>query len=183
MDAKWGTPGLNANAFTISVALFGCTTGLMGNWVDRNGPFWSVIITILTTPIGWGLASVGSKFELLGLVYFGFALHGIGTGFAYISTCAAIQKWFSEFKGLATGLAVLGFGLGSFIWTTVGRTFLDSKGDYKWLPWQVQAVFAGESIEPFACGYAQPQHRSARTCRPVLHHPLHLCPFLAPASP
>lgn len=55
-------------------------------------------------------------------MYAGWGIcHGIGAAIVYVSTCSCIQKWFPEFKGLATGIAVMGFGVGSFIWTTVGE--------------------------------------------------------------
>lgn len=45
-------------------------------------------------------------------------------------------------QGLATGVAVMGFGVGSFIWTTIAKALLDVKGDYKYASWQVQGIFA-----------------------------------------
>lgn len=143
MDKIWGTPGINANAFTIAVALFGASALVFGNWIERNGPFWTVNRTLWLTPAGWALCALGSWLPNYGVVYLGQLLHGMGAGHAYISLCSCAQRWFPEFKGFATGLAVMFFGVGSFIWTSIGRTLLDPKGDYKMLSYQVQGIFAG----------------------------------------
>lgn len=162
LDKVWGTPGTNTNAFLVSIACFGLTTLFFGTWVERNGPFKAVCVTLFLTPAGWALASLGSYRADFGIeVLYGLA-HGVGTGFgaraprgvsarragrrrtrrrwtrrprhappgarprtqshpalpraAYIAVTSALQRWFCEFKGLATGIAVMGFGFGSFIW-------------------------------------------------------------------
>ena len=66
---------------------------------------------------------------------------------SYISVTSALQRWFPEFKGLATGVAVMGFGLGSFIWTTVGKNLMAplAANPYGIAPlavYQVQGIFA-----------------------------------------
>lgn len=143
MDKIWGTPGQNANAFTISVAFFGLSTLLFGNWIERHGPFWSNVRTLFFTPAGWALAALGSYTEQLGLVYLGFGVfHGIGAGHGYISATSMIQKWYPDFKGLATGYGVMGFGVGSFICTTISKQLMDVNGPYKLKPYEVQGIFA-----------------------------------------
>lgn len=52
LDKVWGTPGLNTNAFLLSIASFGACTLLFGTFVERNGPFKSVCITLFLTPAG-----------------------------------------------------------------------------------------------------------------------------------
>ncbi len=178
MDAVWGTTGQNAQAFTAGVGVFGLTTLLAGNWIERNGPFAAVAISTVCTPAGWALASLGSYNKNLPLVAAGFGIfHGVGAGMAYISTVSAFQKHFPEFKGIVSGLAVMGFGVGSFIWTTVGKGLLDPAGSYKWPAWQVQVVFAAVFLVALAIvlpflRYPQPGFvpdteslRDARTCK------------------
>ncbi|RYG55381.1 hypothetical protein EON66_05430 [archaeon] len=88
--------------------------------MQKHGPFWSCLRSVWLTPLGWGFACLGSYLPNLGILYAGFGIcHGVGAAHVYISTCSAIQKWFPEFKGFATGVAVMGFGVGSFIWTSV----------------------------------------------------------------
>lgn len=114
----------------------------MYNSCIAAGPFAAVCITLICTPAGWALAALGSYLQILGVVYLFGVFHGIGTAFAYISITSALQRWYSEFKGLATGIAVMGFGLGSFVLTTVGKNLLDPKGDFAWPVFKVQGVFA-----------------------------------------
>jgi MFS family permease len=123
------------------------TTLLFGTWVERNGPFRATAITLFLTPAGWALAALGSYNANYGVeILYGVA-HGVGTGFAYISVTSALQRFFPDFKGLATGVAVMGFGLGSFIWTTFGKNLMTplATNPYGIAPlavYQVQGIFA-----------------------------------------
>jgi len=66
----------------------------------------------------------------------------VGGAFAYISLTSTLSRWFPEVKGFFTGIAVMGVGLGSFVWTSLGKTLLDPTGSFKYEAWQVQGVFA-----------------------------------------
>ena len=83
--------------------------GLSDRYVGEAGPFNRLMVL-------WGTVGV---------------LAGCGIGFAYVCPIAALVKWFPEYKGLVTGLAVAGFGLGAFIFKgdTIGaKGFLDEHG-------------------------------------------------------
>lgn len=62
-----------------------------------------------------------------------------GLAFGYTATCSCIQAWFPEFKAAFTGLAVMGFGVGSTIWTNVGKTLMNTQG---YTVSQTQGIFA-----------------------------------------
>lgn len=149
MDKVWGTPGLNANAFMIGVAFFGLTTLTFGVWVERHGPFWSVACTAFFSPAGWALAALGAYNKSLSITYLFGVFHGIGAALTYISVTSTLQRWYCEFKGLATGIAVMGFGLGSLIVTTAGKNLLDVKGEYRWSVAKVQGVLAATFLVAF----------------------------------
>jgi hypothetical protein len=68
LDKVWGQPGLNTNAFLLSIASFGLSTLLFGTFVERNGPFRAVCLTVVLTPAGWALACLGSYKSLYGCV-------------------------------------------------------------------------------------------------------------------
>lgn len=139
----WGSPGVNARAFMICVAFYGLGALLLGNWVERCGPSIAVSRTVLLTPLGWAAAALGSYTHNVAIVYAGFGIcHGFGTACTYLSTCSMMQKHFPELKGFAAGLAVMGFGIGSFVFTTVGKSLLDPHGPYAYPVWQVQLLFA-----------------------------------------
>jgi MFS family permease len=129
----------------ICVACFGFSTLIFGNWIERWGPFYALRRTLFLTPAGWAFACLGSwpSVGKLGIVYAGWGIcHGVGAGIAYIALCSCAGKWFPEFKGFATGLAVMGFGVGYFIWTTIGKALMSTSGSYHMKPYQVQGIYA-----------------------------------------
>ena len=79
LDKVWGTPGMNTNAFLVSIASFGVCTLLFGTWVERNGPFRAVTITLFLTPAGWALATLGSWDSAYAAEVVYGVLHGFGT--------------------------------------------------------------------------------------------------------
>ena len=141
LDEVWGTPGANANAYLLCIAFYGLTTILFGVWVERAGPRRSAAVCLLLSPLGWGLAALGSQQRLQGLESL-FLLHGIGSACAYISLTSTLARWFAEYKGLFTGIAVMGVGFGSFCWTSIGKALLDPLGPYRFEVWRVQGVFS-----------------------------------------
>ena len=139
----WDVPGRNASGFTGLVAFYGIFTIILGNWIGRNGAFASVRIALLATPLGWGLASVALRTGQLWPLYLGYGgFHGLGCALCYISTTSMVQGWFPELKGFMSGLAVCGAGVGSFVWTTIGRALMDPKGPYALEPPAVQLAFS-----------------------------------------
>lgn len=141
LDEIWGTPGANANAYLLCIAFYGLATVLFGVWVERSGPRRSTAVTLVLCPLGWSLAALGSYVRSQSLENL-FLLHGIGAAFAYISLTSCLSRWFPEFKGLFTGIAVMGVGFGSFVWTSLGKTLLDPLGPYHYEVWRVQGIFA-----------------------------------------
>jgi MFS family permease len=141
-------PGTNTNAFTVAVAFFGYTAAIFGPWISRWGAWYSVRNAMILVPAGWAFACLGTYTKTLWVLYAGFGIFlGSGGAFAYISTCSMIQQHFPEFKASATGFAVMGFGVGSTIWTNVGGTLLNDQG---YAVYQVQGIFAAI----FLCGIA-----------------------------
>jgi MFS family permease len=140
MDAHvWLRPGANAAMFTTCVAFYGLGTVFFGPWVARNGAFAAVRRSLLLTPVGWALAGLASRTGSLPLLIAGYGiLHGLGCAHAYISTTAMLQGWFPDLKGLVSGLAVCGAGIGSVIWTTAARALLAQGHEV----YEVQFAFA-----------------------------------------
>ena len=158
LDEVWGTPGANASAYLLCIAFYGLTTLLLGVWIERNGPRRSSALTLLLCPLGWGCASLGSYLHSQPLESL-FLLHGIGAAFAYLSLTSCLSRWFSEFKGLFTGIAVMGVGFGSYVWTSLGKALLDPAGPYRYEVWRVQGSFALAILLVVGC------------CTPLLRDP------------
>ncbi|CAA6812718.1 MAG: Major facilitator:Oxalate:Formate Antiporter [uncultured Sulfurovum sp.] len=103
---------------TFSVAIFflGLSAALMGKFVEKNGPKAAATLAAVL----FGLGTVGSGFaiamESKYLLYFTYGvLGGAGLGIGYISPVSMLVKWFPDRRGMATGLAIMGFGFASAI--------------------------------------------------------------------
>ncbi|WP_220359396.1 MFS transporter [Alkalilimnicola ehrlichii] len=106
----WSTTEITL-AFTIMMALAGIAAAFFGTFVERNGPRKSAMLAALL--FGAGQAGSGVAVALdsstLFLLTYGVA-SGLGMGLGYISPVSTLVKWFPDRRGLATGMAVMGFG-------------------------------------------------------------------------
>ena len=116
-------------AFTIMMTLAGISAAFFGNFVERNGPRKSA--TLAAVLFGFGQAGSGLAVYLdssiLFLLTYGL-LSGLGLGIGYISPVSTLVKWFPDRRGLATGMAVLGFGSGALITAPVANSLITSVG-------------------------------------------------------
>jgi MFS family permease len=108
--------GLAPNTFYIAVAFFGPCAAVLGPWMERNGPRSGVFLGGLGYYLGQ-LIGAGAIFaKQMWLLYVGYGvIGGCGLGLSYISPVSPLQKWFPDWRGLASGLAVCGFGAGSIV--------------------------------------------------------------------
>lgn len=102
--------------FYIAVGLLGLSGAIMGPWLERNGPKLASILGGSLFCIGNILTAVALYWRQIWLVYLGYGvIAGYGIGLCYISPVSALQKWFPDRRGLASGIAVSGFGAGSIV--------------------------------------------------------------------
>ena len=102
--------------FSIAIAILGLSAALFGRWVERVGPRKSMFVAALCFGGGFIVAALGVHYHALLLVYFGYGvIGGCGLGIGYISPVSTLIKWFPDRPGLATGLAIMGFGGGALI--------------------------------------------------------------------
>ncbi|KXS14103.1 MFS general substrate transporter [Gonapodya prolifera JEL478] len=103
------------NTFYIAVAFFGPTSSILGPWMERVGPRSAALLGITGYFLGNMFAAIACYTKQLWLLYLGMGIvGGCGIGITYISPVSPLQKWFPDRRGLASGFAVAGFGLGSF---------------------------------------------------------------------
>lgn len=111
----WDKPTLNLG-FSIAIAFLGLSAAFLGKIVENNGP--RVAGTIAAIFYGIGIAGTGLAFQLdqkyLFFLFYG-AISGIGLGIGYIAPVSTLVKWFPDRRGLATGLAIMGFGFAALI--------------------------------------------------------------------
>lgn len=116
-------------AFTIMMGLAGFAAALFGKLVEKMGPRKSAMIAALlfgAGQAGSGLAIVMDSVVLYWLTY--GLLSGLGMGIGYIAPVSTLVKWFPDRRGLATGMAVLGFGSGALITAPVAANLMEGVG-------------------------------------------------------
>ncbi|MFI5622919.1 OFA family MFS transporter [Nocardioides sp. NPDC051685] len=102
--------------FSIAIVMLGLSAAVMGTWVDRNGPRAAMTAAAVFWASGFFIGAVGIGTGQLWLVYLGYGfIGGIGLGIGYISPVSTLIKWFPDRPGLATGMAIMGFGGGAMI--------------------------------------------------------------------
>ncbi len=102
--------------FSIAILFLGLSAALLGRFVEKSGPRVSGTVASLffgAGIAGSGLAIVTNHLFLLYLCY--GVMAGIGLGVGYITPVSTLVKWFPDKRGLATGLAIMGFGFASLI--------------------------------------------------------------------
>jgi MFS family permease len=102
--------------FSIAIVMLGVSAAVFGTWVDTGGPRRAMFTAALFWSGGFLVGSLGIATEQLWLVYLGYGvIGGIGLGIGYISPVSTLIKWFPDRPGLATGMAIMGFGGGAMI--------------------------------------------------------------------
>ena len=102
--------------FSLAIVMLGLSAALFGTWVDRNGPRAAMATAAVFWSSGFLVAALGISTDQLWLVYLGYGvLGGIGLGIGYISPVSTLIKWFPDRPGLATGMAIMGFGGGAMV--------------------------------------------------------------------
>jgi MFS family permease len=102
--------------FSIAIFVLGVSAALLGRWVEEGGPRKAMFTAGLCWAGGFFLSAVGVYLHQLWLVYVGYGFFGgLGLGIGYISPVSTLIKWFPDRPGMATGMAIMGFGGGAFI--------------------------------------------------------------------
>ena len=111
--------------FSIAIVMLGLSAAVGGTWVDRNGPRKAMVVAACCWAAGFLVAAFGVTTTQLWLVYLGYGvIGGIGLGIGYISPVSTLIKWFPDRPGLATGMAIMGFGGGALIASPVSTQLL-----------------------------------------------------------
>ncbi len=111
--------------FSIAIVMLGLSAAVLGTWVERNGPRKAMFVAACAWGLGFLVGSVGIATSQLWLLYLGYGvIGGIGLGIGYISPVSTLIKWFPDRPGLATGLAIMGFGGGALIASPLSRQLL-----------------------------------------------------------
>lgn len=105
-----------AAIFSIAIVMLGLSAAFGGRWMERNGPRKAMVLAAVFWVSGFLVGALGVTVGQLWIVYLGYGfLGGIGLGIGYISPVSTLIKWFPDRPGLATGLAIMGFGGGAMV--------------------------------------------------------------------
>ena len=102
--------------FSIAIFCLGTSAAVLGRWVEEGGPRRAMFTAALCWTGGFLVSAIGVYAHTLWLIYLGYGvLGGIGLGLGYISPVSTLIKWFPDRPGMATGMAIMGFGGAAFI--------------------------------------------------------------------
>ena len=119
----------SAMPFTIGIVMLGLSAAAFGTRVDHYGPRWAMFVATACFCSGLLIAGFGVSVHQYWLVVFGYGvIGGIGLGIGYISPVSTLIKWFPDRPGMATGLAIMGFGGGGLIASPWANSLLHTFG-------------------------------------------------------
>jgi len=111
--------------FTLAMVSLGLSAALFGKWLDGAGPRKAMSLSACCFGGGFLVSAVAVWVHSLPLLCLGYGvLGGVGLGLGYISPVATLLRWFPDRPGLATGLAIMGFGGGAMIGGPLGVTLV-----------------------------------------------------------
>jgi MFS family permease len=131
--------------YTLFFVLLGCSAALWGGWLERSGPRKAAFVSTLCWCGGLLMSALGIYLHQLWMLWVGSGvIGGVGLGLGYISPVSTLIKWFPDRRGMATGMAIMGFGggamIGSPLATLLMNTFKTSTSPGVWQTFVVLAV-------------------------------------------
>jgi MFS family permease len=112
--------------FTIAIVFLGLSAAVFGRWLEHAGPRKSGVVAACCWGMGFFISAVGIHLHQIWLLYLGYGvLGGCGLGLGYITPVSTLIKWFPDRRGMATGMAIMGFGGGAMIASPLSQLLLD----------------------------------------------------------
>src|SRR5210317_1548784 len=127
-DCDWKMSDLGWT-FSLAIVFLGASAAIFGHWLEKAGPRKAGVAAAFAWGGGLIITSLGVYLHQLWIIWLGTGvLGGIGLGLGYISPVSTLIKWFPDRRGLATGMAIMGFGGGAMIGTPVAAYLIDAFG-------------------------------------------------------
>ena len=140
--------------YTLFFVLLGCAAAIWGGWLEREGPRKAGVVSALCWCGGLLISAYGVYSHQLWLMWLGSGvIGGIGLGLGYISPVSTLIKWFPDRRGMATGMAIMGFGGGAMIGSPLATMLMknfSSPGNVG--VWQTFVVLAAIYFVFMLCG-------------------------------
>lgn len=129
MSAHGWTETQTQGAFMIYSFVFALAVAFGGTLIDRKGPRLAGVLGGTLFAGGLLLAGIANRMNSIGLLYLAYGLvAGLGGGFGYAAPVTTLIRWFPDKRGLVTGLAVMGYGFGSFLMGNLGPRLIIKLG-------------------------------------------------------
>jgi len=113
--------------FSIAIAFLGLSAAVFGKWVEKSGPRKTMLASAACFGGGFLVSALGVMLHQLWIIYLGYGvLGGCGLGLGYISPVSTLVKWFPDRPGMATGMAIMGFGGGALIGSNLSLTLMEA---------------------------------------------------------
>ncbi len=159
-DCDWHVSDLK-EIFQLGIVFLGLSAAIWGGWLERAGPRAAGLVAALCWPGGLALMALGAKIHALWLLWLGGGvIGGVGLGLGYISPVSTLVKWFPDRRGMATGMAIMGFGGGAMIGaplaTKLMAAFHGESGNGVWQTLLVMAAIYLVFMVGGAFGYRLP---------------------------
>ena len=140
--------------YTLFFVFLGCSAALWGDWLEREGPRKAGFVSALCWCGGLLLSAYGVYTHQLWLMWLGSGvIGGIGLGLGYISPVSTLIKWFPDRRGMATGMAIMGFGGGAMIGSPLATMLMKHfSGAGQVGVWQAFVVLAAIYFVFMLCG-------------------------------
>jgi len=120
----WSQPTL-AWIFSLAILVLGLAAAFGGHWLERVGPRKAMALAASCFGGGFVISAFGVWTHQIWLIYFGYGVvGGIGLGIGYVSPVSTLIKWFPDRPGLATGMAIMGFGGGAMIGSPLATSLM-----------------------------------------------------------
>ncbi|UDL94204.1 OFA family MFS transporter [Lichenihabitans sp. PAMC28606] len=111
--------------YTLFFVFLGLSAALFGGWLERAGPRKAGLASALCWCGGLVISALGIYLHQLWLMWLGSGvIGGIGLGLGYISPVSTLIKWFPDRRGMATGMAIMGFGGGALIGSPLAQMLM-----------------------------------------------------------
>jgi MFS family permease len=111
--------------FSIAIVFLGLSAAVFGKWLEAAGPRKAMFASAACFSGGFLVSAVGVELHQVWLLYLGYGvLGGIGLGLGYIAPVSTLIKWFPDRPGMATGLAIMGFGGGALVGSPLAEALM-----------------------------------------------------------
>ncbi len=112
--------------FSLAIVFLGLSAAVGGKWLEKVGPRLTMFVAAWCFGGGFFISALGIYLHQIWLLYLGYGvIGGIGLGLGYVSPVSTLIKWFPDRRGMATGMAIMGFGGGAMIGAPLSVALMD----------------------------------------------------------